>query len=361
MSAILIILAFLVLIGYAWYVLKLPSIKSQHDFDQTSITHLSVVIAFKNEVKNLAQLINSLKNQSINYQNFEVILVDDNSTDGSYELAQNLCLGSSNFQVLKNLYSGKKRAIQTGVHSAKHTWILQTDADVTIPTYWIESISNTISREIDLIAAPLRVKSASNRMVERFMAMENLALQKLTYSSIENGKPLMCNAANMAYRKSVYLENETNLRFDIPSGDDTFLLLEVWKKDPKKIIYTTDPESIVDTQAAESYQVAVKQHVRWAHKIAAYSGAKHIQTIGWLLLIAHLLVLVLFVGGIIYKQMHFFFIYWIVKSLIDVRFTKEIQDFFKQKMDATSVLSFNLFYPVFLTEVFIRSIIKKGA
>lgn len=360
MSPVLIILAFLILLAYAWYVLRLTPLHEEKTNNE-KITQVSIVVAFKNEIKNLHQLINSLKSQSINHENFEVILVDDNSTDGSYELAKELSEGSIDVQVLKNLYSGKKRAIQTGVHAAKHNWIVQTDADVILPRNWVESISKSITSEIDFIAAPLRVKTSNNRMVERFLAMENLALQQLTYSSIETGKPLMCNGANMAYRKSVYLANENNLRFDIPSGDDTFLLIETWKSKPNRITYLTNREAIVDTQAADSYQDAVIQHTRWAKKVSAYSGTKHIQTTGWLLLTAHFLVLILFFGGLTFKEIHYFFIYWIIKSLIDIRFTKNIQRFFNQKMDATSVLSFNLFYPVFLIEVFIRSIIKKGA
>ncbi|MFN4112273.1 MAG: glycosyltransferase, partial [Ignavibacteria bacterium] len=87
--------------------------------EESSFEKASLIIAFKNEKENLPELIHTLKSQSLSPDNFEVIFVDDYSTDDSFEYLKSLIDEQTNFKVIKNKYEqGKKFALKTGINEA---------------------------------------------------------------------------------------------------------------------------------------------------------------------------------------------------------------------------------------------------
>ena len=111
--------------------------------EQIPATRFTIIIAFRNEVKNLESLIESL--QELNYPKslFEVILINDNSTDNSEELAIRLLNCTQlDFHIYNNVTkskSPKKDAITLGIKHAKYQWIITTDADCIVPSNWLKS------------------------------------------------------------------------------------------------------------------------------------------------------------------------------------------------------------------------------
>jgi poly-beta-1,6-N-acetyl-D-glucosamine synthase len=86
---------------------------------------ITVVVAVRNEEKNITRLLNDLAAQQ--YSHFEVIAVNDHSSDTSAALLRASAL--RNLVVLENEGDGKKHAITTGVTAAKGSVIVTTDAD----------------------------------------------------------------------------------------------------------------------------------------------------------------------------------------------------------------------------------------
>ncbi len=103
-------------------------------------TKFTVVIAFRNEAENLPRLLKSLQKLKYPSTFFEIIFVNDTSTDASEEIIlQQLKQSNLTFKILQNTpnqFSPKKTAITLAIAEAKHPWILTTDADCKLPSTW---------------------------------------------------------------------------------------------------------------------------------------------------------------------------------------------------------------------------------
>lgn len=104
--------------------------------------HLSVIIPAYNEEPNfkkglIDQVPEYLKAQSYSY---EVIIVDDGSSDKTAELAEEFAKKHENIRVVKNPHQGKAETVKTGVAEAKGEIILFTDFDQATPIQEVEKL-----------------------------------------------------------------------------------------------------------------------------------------------------------------------------------------------------------------------------
>ncbi len=93
---------------------------------------MSLIIAAKNEEQNIYSLIDSLEKLNYPNENFEVIFVDDNSTDKTAELIQSRISNKNNYTLItadNKTIAGKKGALKIGIENAKNNFIVITDAD----------------------------------------------------------------------------------------------------------------------------------------------------------------------------------------------------------------------------------------
>eukprot|EP00792_Barthelona_sp_PAP020_P005456 TRINITY_DN2656_c0_g1_i1.p1 TRINITY_DN2656_c0_g1~~TRINITY_DN2656_c0_g1_i1.p1 ORF type:complete len:375 (+),score=86.72 TRINITY_DN2656_c0_g1_i1:462-1586(+) len=93
---------------------------------------LSVLIPARNEEKHLSQLLDSLLDQI--YPNYEIVIINDESTDDTYSIACEYSTIYSNVHVIDGKphdpdWSGKLFALQQGFEQSKHDYILCLDAD----------------------------------------------------------------------------------------------------------------------------------------------------------------------------------------------------------------------------------------
>jgi dolichyl-phosphate beta-glucosyltransferase len=103
---------------------------------------LSIVIPNFNEKQNLDrgvldEVYSYLKKVSYDY---EVIISDDGSTDGSRELAEKFARSHQGFRVLPNLHGGKAKAVWSGIKAAKGDIVLFTDMDQSTPLKEVEKL-----------------------------------------------------------------------------------------------------------------------------------------------------------------------------------------------------------------------------
>ena len=109
---------------------------------KSTIQTFSIIIPFRNEEIHLQELLNSLVKINYPKNKFECIFVNDESTDTSVKIIEEfLSKTALNFYVVNNLRtssSPKKDAINTAVQIANFEWIVTTDADCTVPKYWLQ-------------------------------------------------------------------------------------------------------------------------------------------------------------------------------------------------------------------------------
>ena len=237
----------------------------------------SIIVPFRNEAQNLKQLFESFKNLDYSAENFEIILVDDESTDRSFQLAlqfqqQNKEL---DIQLLKNSAgkgSPKKRAIENAIKIAKFDHICTTDADCEIPKEWLTRFSEELQKSAaGMVCGPVGFKP--KQKLKWFQILEELdflSLQAVTMGSFGVGKEFMCNAANLCFSRTDFVNvNGYSGNEHIAGGDDVFLL-QKFKQNGIGIQFMKCKKMIVRTHHQESLKKLTNQRARWGMKTSAY-------------------------------------------------------------------------------------------
>ena len=279
---IFVTIAYLILIGS--FVIGFDRVKNFNLSETDPKTTFSIIIPFKNEANNLPALLKSLSALDYPDDLFEVILVNDDSDDDSKGVIQKVLDARfskenstrTDIKILESerkTNSPKKDAINTGVSNAKHEWIITTDADCVAPKYWLKSFDSFIQKNNPkLLVAPVRYYGI-NSFLKRFQALDFMSLIGSTIGGFGIGKPFLCNGANLAYKKTLFIEVkgfEGNAH--ISSGDDIFLLEKALKQYPKDVYYLKTELAAVKTKPQLDFRSLLSQRVRWAAKTSSYNN-----------------------------------------------------------------------------------------
>tara|TARA_X000000368_G_scaffold172745_1_gene136234 strand:- start:509 stop:1627 length:1119 start_codon:yes stop_codon:yes gene_type:complete len=245
------------LYSVSWRKEILPEKKNTSDF-------ISVVIACRNEEENISEIIQCIKNQSISKNRIELIIVNDHSNDNTLQKLQFEKEDCSFLKIinLKEKHFGKKSAIRKGVKAAKGKVILCTDADCRMRNNWIQTILDYFTiQECKFISAPV-VYSKSESLFSKYQELELLSLVSSAGSAINKKSPILCNGANIAFKRKEYLEipDDELERF---ATDDISLLHYFKKKFKDSIFFAKEKEAVVTTLKCKNIFSYFSQKIRW--------------------------------------------------------------------------------------------------
>ncbi len=124
--------------------------------------NLTIVIPAYNELENfkagkLQQVADYLKKKKLNWQ---VIVIDDGSTDGSNKKIKAWVAKQSNWQFIQNHHQGKAATIMTGVMITKHKHILFTDFDQATPLSEIDKLLPFIKKGYKIVIGSREIKGS---------------------------------------------------------------------------------------------------------------------------------------------------------------------------------------------------------
>jgi cellulose synthase/poly-beta-1,6-N-acetylglucosamine synthase-like glycosyltransferase len=304
-------------------------------------TSISVIISVRNEEKNLATLIQSLNVQNYPAALLEVLIIDDHSADGSWSILQSLTRNSNVIRCLRladlitvesQTQAYKKMAITKAIDLARGELIVTTDADCVFDPDWLLYIASFYrSTKAKFIAAPVKIKN-DNRFLSLFQAIDFLTLQGITGASVYSRFHTMCNGANLAYEKKAFLEVEGFKGVDkIPSGDDMLLMYKIYKRYPEQVFYLKSRQTIVTTNAMNTWRDFFYQRIRWASKATYYDDKK----LFWILLLVYCINLCFLVLGTAAFWNATWFLALIltlsVKVFIEFPFVNTVATFFDEK------------------------------
>ncbi|AXY76557.1 glycosyltransferase [Paraflavitalea soli] len=336
---------FLLMVGYAilinfyhrsWN--RLQSFKLPPDTKPS--TFISVIVAARNEEKNLPALLDSLNNQRYPQSLYEVIIVNDHSTDNTWSILQQAAYPELRLRPLnlsayinkdETSRSFKKKAIETGIQQSNGSLIVTTDADCRFGEHWLESIAAFYeSTQAKFIAAPVKI-IARPTLLGIFQSLDFITLQGITGASVSQRFHSMCNGANLAYEKKAFEEVNGFEGIDnIPSGDDMLLMHKIYKKYPEQVFYLKAKEAIVSTDPASSWKAFFHQRIRWASKADSYDDKR----IFWTLLLVYLINVCFLVAAVaaFWHNIWLFFclILLLAKVLIEFPFVHSAAIFFDQ-------------------------------
>jgi len=266
-------LLLLILVPYLYLIARIYSrlfaVRQFRTADADSV-FVSVVAACRNEEEDLPVLLSDIARQTYDPASYELIIVDDGSTDSTYAIASGYKY-IKNLRVIKSDGKGKKKALRAGIASASGELIITTDADCRPGNNWIRTIASYYSaRKPDMIIGPV-VLEGGRGFFRKFQELEFLSLQGVTAGTAEGGDAVMCNGANLAFTSVAYRKHQEGLHDELPTGDDVFLLHEIKKEDWNRILWLESQHAAVKTTAPGKLKDYIRQRARWISKTDYYS------------------------------------------------------------------------------------------
>lgn len=317
---------------------------------------VSIIVAVRNESENIETLVYSLTNMAFPKDRFEVIVVNDHSTDTTAEQATKSLVGIENAKLLTlpDGKGGKKAALQYGIAEARFEIIATTDADCTLSKNWLTCVASYFSSpETKMLIGPVRLQG-SEAFFGKLQVAEFIAITGTTAAAVGLGHPIMCNGANLAFRKEEFTAvGGYDDNMSVASGDDEFLMRKILQRYPNGIRFLNYYEAVVSTAAQKDMGQFLQQRIRWAGKwkhntdavarlVAVFILASQISFLG--LVIVNLvapnisivaLVMKIFLEGV--------FVYWVGR-------------FLDHRMEVLTFIVLQFLYPVYVVFVGVYSL-----
>lgn len=343
-NAILIAIIVL-LLGYAlliesyrrWFLQVKPFVISN---DVTPSIKFSVIIPARNEEEIIEACLTSVLQQKYPADLYEVIVIDDHSTDNTAAIIRNLQTQYANLHLIQledvlqgmQLNSYKKKAIEYAISKCHGDWIVTTDADCIVTSNWLKTFAAFINeRKCLLVAAPVKFINTGS-FTSIFQCLDFMTLQGITAAAVNQNFHSMCNGANLAYNKIAFNEVGGFAGIDnIASGDDMLLMHKIYKQHPSQVGFLLSRDVVVSTTPMPTWKTFFNQRIRWASKADKYDDKR----ILWVLLLVYvfnLSFIVLAILSIWFTPLLLCCLLMLIaKTLIELRFIYPVAIFFKEE------------------------------
>lgn len=278
---LLITFSVVVLIQFYFYIFLFgPYVFSVRNYRKDSDLPISVLVCAKNEEANLKRLLPSLLAQ--NYSDFEIILIDDASTDDSLHVMNAFKTQHASSQVTIQVIAieteeskGKKFALTRGIMASKNEHLLFTDADcIPASKNWIQFISNSFSTRISLILGYGAYSKIKGSFLNKLIRYETLITAVQYFSYAQAGNAYMGVGRNIAYTKEKFLEaGGFQAHKHIRSGDDDLFVKQVTTSlntgicdDPQSFTYSKPEISFTKWLSQKRRHITTSSHYKKYHK-----------------------------------------------------------------------------------------------
>ncbi len=282
----------------------------------------------------------------------EIIVVDDESTDGSADFLKTqdiTYLRSKPRSALR-----KKEGLKLALSHAKGDIIVQTDADCWVGEHWVERMAGSLDAYARLIQGPLTYRR-SHKVWSGILESEQAVLNALSGSGISIGRPALGNAANMAYfRGDIDPDLDLGVNGSVSGDDEEIISAVIEKYGPSAVRFNKEPDAMVFARGPEGIQEFFYQRLRWDSKVKL-RGLTKVGLDSILFSLTNFLLLGLVVAAM-FKMITWDLVatYYGVKYLIDLRWFITIWPFYRPPdcgkgwlLDSLILVIFYPFYTFF--------------
>lgn len=259
------------IVSFYWGLYRIKAGQNQN------IHSVTIVVPARNEEKNIAACLDSLVAQNYPGDKFEIIVIDDNSTDQTANVIQTYCdryplVHLISLGICPAGISPKKRALEVGIKAASGEIILTTDADCIASPNWIQGIVRHYEDDIGMVVGLVTfLPQSENTLFHKIQSLEFIGLTAAGIGSIGMKDPIIANGANLSFRKNVFNEvRGYQGNSHIISGDDDLLLQKIDQSTDWRIAAAIAPDTIVHTKPVLDFNSFLNQRIRWASKSFIY-------------------------------------------------------------------------------------------
>ena len=224
---------------------------------------VSVLICARNEAINLNVFLPKILNQ--NYPNFEVIVVDDASTDKTKQVLEEFQVLFKHLRVIsisEKIKLGKKFALSTAIRAAKNDILLLTDADcVPVSENWIREMVSLTAPQKKIVLGVSPYRPTTNSILHTVIRHETTftALQYIGFALA--GMPYMGVGRNVLYHKNLFEKvGGFSTHENIIAGDDDLFLNSVLT--PENFAIALNPNAFTYSLPKNTWKAYIKQKTR---------------------------------------------------------------------------------------------------
>ena len=258
-------IAFALQIAY-WMVLR-------HGFEQAqrsavpepeaSLPPVSVVVAARDEEARLPTLLVALTRQT--HPEYEVLLVDDASTDATPEVVRERQQDHANVRLIRleqPQAPRKKHALAQGIAAARYDLLALTDADCAPPPGWLAALAQHHADEDILLIGYSPFRKAPG-LLNRLARYETFVTGFLTAATVGLGRPYMAVGRNLSYGRPLFerLDGFAHSLHSM-SGDDDLLVQEVVRRRAAAVRHVFDPRTFVPSDPPHTWRQWLRQKLR---------------------------------------------------------------------------------------------------
>lgn len=229
---------------------------------------VSILVPAKNEEQNIIRCLESLLNQQYPHDRYEIIAINDRSTDKTQAIIENY-MGKHGIVKCVNLNSnpsdltGKQNALKEGLKSSKGEIILNIDADCVAGELWVKRMVSYFTSNVGfLIGFTTAYDPVRPSVFTELQALDMLFLMESAAGSIGMNIPVSCMGSNLAYRRKV-IENLREHELGYTITEDTTLIQKIAKHTNWKITVAYDKDAVVSTLGEKSFGNFLSQRIRW--------------------------------------------------------------------------------------------------
>ena len=340
---------FILYVAFSWHHMPVDKIGTASDIT------VEVIVPIKNEETDIEACISSINSNSL--ETHRITVVDDGSSDGSFELAKSALRQVDKIIATHAEQRGKKYAIDKAISESVAEVILTTDGDSIVSPAWINSMIRSLNgSDVDLVLGPVFI-NGPQCFIDHFQQFDLIATMAVTGVGHYKKWFYSGSAACMAYKRETYNRLKPYAdNFQIPSGDDIFFIEKI-QSTSGQMHFIKQPDTFVLTAPVSQWKVLIKQRIRWAGKSQYYKhkGLNMLWAAVGLSLFCFCLGLLFLPAGI--------FVYsivgiWIIKSIVDFILIFKVARFYKLAVNYIYFLPCFMLYPFFILFVGVASLIK---
>ncbi|MDP4114906.1 MAG: glycosyltransferase [Bacteroidota bacterium] len=232
--------------------------KEKTPFDSEYRPFVSVIIAAFNEETVIEKTINSIRESD--YNNYEIIVVDDGSTDGTYEVLKTNYKENKSITILTQPNSGKAIALNNAIKYAKGEILVSFDADTQVlPNTISMLIRNFNNPDVGAVAGNIKAGNRHN-IISRWQSIEYITSQNLDRKaySLLNSITVVPGAIGAWRTKAV---KDAGGYIPDTLAEDMDL---TWRLRENNWIIKTENEAIAYTEVPDTFRNFFKQRFRWS-------------------------------------------------------------------------------------------------
>jgi len=279
----------------------LIGLKRNRDQIQVSTNlSVSVIIAARNEEANLPECLESVANQTYPVSSYEIIVINDGSTDSTEMVCNDFIKRYPNIKLLHAKEDanirGKANALAQGIEAAKGEIILITDADCTVPETWVEQTAKRYNSQVGLIGGFTLQKATTP--FEGMQTLDWTFILGMAAATAGLQCPLGSIGNNLSFRKLAYdyVGGYRKLKFSVT--EDYTVVQAIIGSKRWNYLYPIDLKHLVESKSCPDFQSLIRQKHRWG------KGGLDMKPAGMIIMVIGFLMhlspfIMLFWGGII--------------------------------------------------------------